>query len=133
MLILTAMAAVCALVEGLLVPMPDSLVELDDYAVNLEQAEQLLPVIWVDGRAETDFLAGHLDGALHLNLDNWDNGLGNFLLNWDPDFPVIVYCDGNGCESSRAISERLREELGVENIYWLIDGWVALQKGGFLP
>ena len=28
--------------------------------------------------------------------------LGDLLLEWDPDRAVIVYCSGDGCESSRA-------------------------------
>ena len=133
MSILIAMAAFCALVEGLLVGMPDTLENLDDWAVRVEDVQALEPLVWVDGRPAEAYLSGHLEGAIHLSLDDWETGLGDLLQEWDPDLAVVVYCDGNGCESSRAIAERLRSELGVNNVYWLVDGWPALQEVGMAP
>ncbi len=133
MTILIAMAAVCALVEGLLIGMPDVSQDLDDWAITVEDAMALEPVLWVDGRSTDAYLSGHLEGAVHLNLDGWETGLGNLLQEWDPGLAVVVYCDGNGCESSRSIAERLRMELGGNNVYWLVDGWPALQGEGMAP
>ena len=85
-------------------------------------------VLWVDGRSETAYQQAHFPGAIHLSLDDWDNGLTRLLESWDGGMQIVVYCDGNGCESSRAIAQRLRDELGEGAAYWLVDGWAVLEK-----
>ena len=131
--ILMAMAAGCALLEGILVGMPDTTEELDEWALTVDDAIALEPVIWVDARPVDAYLTEHVEGAVHISLDNWDMGLGELLQEWEPESAIIVYCDGNGCESSRAIAEQLRAELSVTNVYWLVNGWPALQEKGLTP
>jgi rhodanese-related sulfurtransferase len=127
---LLALTFLTALVHGLyLGPAPEEGAS-DPWSISVTDASSLADPLWVDGRPEDAFEAGHLPGAIRLEFDNWDQALGDFLLEWDPQRTVIVYCSGNGCESSRAIAERLREELGADSIFWLEGGWSALAEGG---
>lgn len=122
-----------ALVHGLLLGPPGESLERDAWTLGLQEAVSLQDALWVDSRSEALFAKGHYPDAIHLTDDNWDASLGILLMEWDPGRPVIVYCDGDGCESSRAIAARLRGELQVDSVYWLSGGWPSLVQGGFVP
>ena len=80
-------------------------------------------VLWVDSRAEAYFESEHMEGAILLNEDNWDQQIAQFSQHWSADVRVVVYCDTPSCRSSRMISHRLRTELGVSKTYVLKTGW----------
>ena len=71
------------------------------------------------------FDADHMPGAILLNEDSWDSLLPDFLAQWQPGRPVVVYC-GPSCESSRRVALRLRL-AGVSDIRVLDGGWDAAQ------
>ena len=79
-------------------------------------------VQWVDARPRNKFETDHLPGALLLNEDEWSKLVPAFLDAWDPDRPVVVYCDGGSCEASHAVAKRLREELNIGEVYVLKGG-----------
>lgn len=116
----------CAFTDGILTGLPDLSQPADEWGIVLDAALELDPAIWIDGRSESEFTEGHFRDALHLNFDNWDSGIGDILQKWEPGTAFVVYCEGHGCESSRAIAERLRNELELETVYWLIGGWNTL-------
>lgn len=127
---LLGLAGLLALLQGILwAPYPGGL-ETDGAALSLPEALQMEGAIWVDARSPEAFTAGHYPGALPFNPGDWDEGLGALLERWNPGQTVIVYCDGAGCASSRELARRFREEVGMEPVYWLIDGWEALQRAG---
>jgi rhodanese-related sulfurtransferase len=82
-------------------------------------------ILWIDSRKESEFAAGHFPGAILLNEERW----GDLLFEHQDRLqaavgkPVVVYCDGSGCERSRQIAERLRELLGMEPVYVLRGDW----------
>jgi rhodanese-related sulfurtransferase len=80
---------------------------------------------WVDARPRDKFAAGHIEGALLLNEDEWGKLVPAFLDAWDPDRPVVVYCDGGSCEASHAVARRLREELKIGDVHVLKGGLTA--------
>lgn len=124
------LAGILATIHGYIVGPDGSTLEMDTYGVTYARAQTLENAIWVDARTESQFAENHLPGAIHLTEDNWDNGLSDLLLQWGPDFPVIVYCDGNTCGTSRTVARRLREDLQTDSVYWLIAGWDGLQDEG---
>jgi rhodanese-related sulfurtransferase len=81
--------------------------------------------LFVDARKRDRFDAGHIPQALLLNDEEWDALLPKFLDAWDPDGKIVVYCDGGGCEASKEIATRLREQLQLKNVYVLKGGWPA--------
>jgi rhodanese-related sulfurtransferase len=82
-------------------------------------------VLWVDARTRSKYDHAHIPGAVLLNEDEWNSLVSKFLDAWDPDVPVVVYCDGGSCDASHAIAERLRTELKIEKVHVLKGGWSA--------
>lgn len=91
------------------------------------------PVVWVDARHQREFAAGHIPGALLLNLQDWENLLiASFetLTSAPEGAPVIIYCDGQQCEASRAVREKLQQTpVGDRELLILRGGWPAWQGG----
>ena len=79
--------------------------------------------LWVDARTRAQFEADHIPGALLLNEDEWEALLPNFLVRWQPDMKVVVYCDSRQCGASHALADLLRESVGLEEVYILNGGW----------
>lgn len=82
-------------------------------------------VQWIDARTPDKFAAAHIQGALLLNEDDWKKLVPAFLDAWDPDLPVVVYCDGGNCEASHRVAQRIREELKIGNVHVLKGGLPA--------
>jgi rhodanese-related sulfurtransferase len=86
------------------------------------------PVLWVDARSRERFNAGHVEGAILLNEEHWEELIPAFLDAWDPEKTIVVYCDGGKCDASRAVANRLRDELKLESVYVLQGGWTAWRE-----
>ncbi len=82
-------------------------------------------VLWVDARSAATYDRDHVPGALNLSPGSWDSQVEAVVSAWDPDKRVVVYCDGHGCQASREVAQRLRAELGFNEIYVLTGGWDA--------
>ena len=98
----------------------------DRWDLRPEQVSELGDgVVWIDARSAADFDAGHVPGAILLNEENW----GELAFDQQDRLqeamgkPVVVYCDGSGCERSRRIAERLRELIGLQPVYVLRGDW----------
>ncbi|MEX0325448.1 MAG: rhodanese-like domain-containing protein [Puniceicoccaceae bacterium] len=128
MLILLLLATGFAVGQGLLQGLPDPTPKMDAWGLTVEAALEMEPVLWVDARTEQLFNQRHLEGALHMSHDDFDSGLSRLLQSWDPEMSIVVYCDGEGCESSQVLAAELREVLGEERVYWLIGGWAELKE-----
>ena len=89
--------------------------------------------LWLDARAPAAFATGHIDGAILFNEAEWDTSFAALLERWEPERVVVVYCDSPACGASERIAARLREELGVENIYALAGGWAAWSAAASAP
>jgi rhodanese-related sulfurtransferase len=79
-------------------------------------------VLWVDARSTEEYEADHVPGALHLNLENWDELFPKFLDQWVPGKRVVVYCSAATCELSREVAERLRKN-DISSVFVLKGGW----------
>ena len=102
---------------------------LDSSLVSVAQAKSWGdPVLWVDARPEDDFVRGHIPGAMLLNEDEWDAQLRTFLTAWSPERKMVVYCSRQSCNASHEVAERLRNEVGLKNVYVLEGGWEEWQK-----
>ena len=128
-LIILAISVVSGAVAFFVHPKAPSL-SAGDLELELYQVDELGPVFWVDARADEDFESGHLDGAISLNLERWEDLLLGFLYSWPPDATVVIYCSSQACLRSQEVAERLQDELGVEEIYVLKGGWERLLEAG---
>jgi rhodanese-related sulfurtransferase len=84
--------------------------------------------IWVDARPDNEFERDHVPGALLLNEDRWNELLPQFLASWSPEKKVVVYCSTHGCNASREVAHRLRNEAQLKNVFVLEGGWEAWLK-----
>jgi rhodanese-related sulfurtransferase len=92
----------------------------------LADAERLTPpVIWLDARPDEEYAARHVPGALSLNEDRWDELLPKFMAVWQPGTRVVVYCNSQECDASRAVAARLRHEYRINDVFVLQGGWNA--------
>lgn len=82
-------------------------------------------VVWVDARGRSAFKQAHIPEAVLLNEDEWDALLPGLLERWRPGDRVVVYCDSAECHASAELARRLREEVGLPEVYVLYDGWTA--------
>jgi rhodanese-related sulfurtransferase len=126
LLVLVLVSGLCALVHGLLRGPLEWVT--DGWGIALQEARLREPVLWVDARPEDAYEAGHWPGAYRLGLDDWSGGLGRMLPDWDPESTIVVYCDGEECQSSRKVAARLRAELESETVFWLVGGWESLKE-----
>lgn len=86
-------------------------------------ALELNNALWVDARSPEEFANGHVPGAILLPPREWDTHVEALLMEWQPGRPIVVYCGGGGCEASQAVARRLREELGLSDVWVLDGGW----------
>ena len=97
--------------------------------VSLDQARSWAGnVIWVDARPDDEFAREHVPGALSLNEDRWNELLPQFLAAWSPGKKVVVYCSAQSCDLAREVTERLRKEAQVPEVFVLEGGWEAWVK-----
>lgn len=88
-------------------------------------------VVWVDARNPADYDSGHITGAVLLNEEAWDSLLGGVFEVWQPDRPIVVYCNA-GCQSSEKVAQRLRD-MGIEPVYYLRGGYEVWKKTATHP
>jgi rhodanese-related sulfurtransferase len=77
------------------------------------------PVLWVDARSPEKYARKHMEGAVNLYAEEFDQQIGAFLDQWSPGHRVVVYCDSGACGASKEIARRLQEELQIEEVYVL--------------
>lgn len=93
--------------------------------VTVEEVREWPAVLWVDARSRAMFEKRHIPGAVLLNAAEWDDLLTAFFDAWNPDVPVVVYCDSASCDASHAVAARMRETVGLEDVHVLKGGWEA--------
>ena len=79
--------------------------------------------IWADARPDEEFARDHVPGAISLNEDRWNELLPQFLATWSPEKKVVVYCSSQGCNASREVARKLRNEAQLKDIFVLQGGW----------
>ena len=82
-------------------------------------------VMWVDARPDAQYEQEHIPGATLLNEDRWQELLPPILNAWAPDKRVVVYCSSQSCAASHEVARRLRDEIGLPNVFVLHGGWEA--------
>ncbi len=96
--------------------------------VSVASVRSRADVVWVDARSEAAFSGGHIPGAISLPLDGWADHVEAVVNAWKPGVMVVVYCDAETCAASQSVARRLRDELGLEEVYVLAGGWQKWQE-----
>lgn len=102
-------------------------ISLEDALAHFEKNDAL----FADARPLSAYSNGHIKGAVHLDLNEFDTWAGDFFSRISPDQMIITYCEGAQCQLSLALAEKLTW-LGYENVYYLNNG-MGLWKENQLP
>ena len=99
-----------------------------DTAKVLEMMEEMEGLVVIDARKETDFTAGHIDGAIRLvNTEVSEETLAAVVP--AKDHPVIFYCNGPKCgRSSDATAKAVA--AGYTNLHYYYGGIAAWKEEG---
>ena len=84
--------------------------------------------LWIDARPLADYKLDHIPGALPLNEDAWREMLPAVLDAWNSDQKIVVYCSSLSCQTSHEVARRLREEVGLPQVFVLQGGWESWLK-----
>lgn len=120
--VLLLIAFALAGVTRLVVQTPQATMNYDE--ILLEDATKR-PVLWIDARNKTEYAKDHIPDAVNLNEDAWEELLPSLLSIYSPDKTLVVYCDSDQCDASRQAAKRLRDEVGLQNVFILKGGWQA--------
>jgi len=92
-------------------------------------------VVWIDARSRANFDKSRVKGAYLLNeMEDFYSLLEPIWseIQNKSDLPFIVYCSSESCLASRKVAEKLRESVGVSEVYILKGGEKALTERGLL-
>ena len=92
-------------------------------------------VVWIDARSRKKFETSRVKGAYLLNeMEDFYSLLEPIWseIQNKSDLPFIVYCSSESCVASRKIAEKLRESVGVSEVYILKGGEKSLTERGLL-
>ena len=110
-------------------PPPPRVVEFPpeyiDYADAYAAFEQQNAAI-VDSRSSYDYELGHIKGSINLPLKEFETKKDVFRA-WPKDTLIITYCDGQECNSSMELANKLAEE-GFTNVRFFFGGWTEWQQ-----
>ena len=129
--IISVVAGLCGVISFFAHPKAPAF-HVDELEVELEEVLRFEEAFWIDARSDEDFEKGQLKGALSLNEERWEEQIVDFLDVWNPDAPTVVYCSSQACLRSHEVAERLKAELGVENVFVLKGGWEKLAEAGMV-
>ncbi|CAN5147878.1 hypothetical protein BH23VER1_BH23VER1_34530 [soil metagenome] len=86
-------------------------------------------VFWIDARPRDEYEAARLPGAFLLNEHEWESQIfEHYEMFIENDLPIVVYCGTHACQESHTIAQRLRQQVGLSEVYVLRGGWREAQK-----
>jgi rhodanese-related sulfurtransferase len=83
--------------------------------------------IILDARKQSDYLAGHIPGALSLPMHEVDAHLSGITALLTPEQPILVYCGGQDCDESLQLGELL-QTAGYTNLTLFVGGMSAWRE-----
>ncbi|WP_319521574.1 rhodanese-like domain-containing protein [uncultured Desulfosarcina sp.] len=100
--------------------------------ISIEEAQHLFKekgVLFADARHRADYEAGHIRGAVHLDVAEPDAWLPDFMAAADPAARIVAYCDGESCRLAEELAELLALN-GFENVGYLKNGLTRWRESG---
>jgi rhodanese-related sulfurtransferase len=100
--------------------------------IRIEEVQHLFKekdVLFADARHRADYEAGHIQGAVNLNVADPDAWLPDFMPATDPATRIVTYCDGESCPLAEELAELLVLN-GFENVATLKNGLTRWRESG---
>ena len=100
--------------------------------ISIDEARALFltnGAVFIDARPAEAFRSGHIQGALNLPPDDFDQLLPTIREQIPPDSLIITYCDGESCDLSKETAMQLSGK-GYSHVQVLVNGWSVWQDAG---
>jgi rhodanese-related sulfurtransferase len=100
--------------------------------LTLDQAKELWSsgtAVFLDAREPVDYAVGHIATAFNLPAANFEQYFPEVAQMLTFESPIVVYCNGEECELSHRLADKLHEQ-GYTNIRLLHNGWTVWQNAG---
>ena len=100
--------------------------------VSAEQAKQLWleGASFIDTRKDSDWEAGRIPSALHINIKKPEFNAVNILNYISRDTPVVSYCNAEKCHRAANAAKKL-VSFGFTNVYYYRDGFPSWKNAGY--
>jgi rhodanese-related sulfurtransferase len=85
--------------------------------------------VFIDARSSIEYEEGHIPGARSLPYYEMENRLESALAGLEPATPLVVYCEGVGCELSFFLGRELMV-MGYQNVKIFYGGYPEWQQAG---
>ena len=73
----------------------------------VKKATQTGGIVLLDGRTQSEYENGHIPGAFHLAVADFEKSFTQFSSRFSKNTPFIIYCRGGDCNLSRRLAEQL--------------------------
>ncbi len=97
---------------------------------NAKRAFDSRSALFVDARSTRSYDAGHIPGAFHLPVSEWER-IEDLLGDRPRETPIITYCGGGSCQISIKLADRLIESHRFARVRAFYDGWAAWISAGY--
>ncbi len=107
-------------------------VDGENLVVSLPEARDLFfsgSGVFLDARSPALYAEGHIQGAINLPWDEYDEMATDVLSSIPKEATIIAYCDGEGCGLSRELAVALLA-AGYKHVRILVNGWSVWQENG---
>lgn len=84
--------------------------------------------VFVDARDQWEFSEGHIKGAVNIPEFSFEND-NTELKSINTDAIIVVYCEGNDCDTSKRLAKKLYE-LGYSNLFVFLGGFTEWKNSG---
>ena len=94
-------------------------------AINIEFAQHLFnekSAIFIDARDSEDYNSGHIENAINIPFDYYED-YEDAINELDDTAPHVIYCSGEECSLSMDLADYFFNELAFENILIFEGGW----------
>lgn len=100
--------------------------------VTAEQAKQLWlnGATFIDTRKDSDWEAGRIPSALHINIKTPNFSAQHILHFVDFDTPIVSYCNAEKCHRAANGAKKL-VSYGFTNVYYYRDGFPSWKNAGY--
>jgi rhodanese-related sulfurtransferase len=76
----------------------------------VKEATQVGGIVLLDGRTQSEYENGHIPGAFHLAVADFERSFTQFSSRFSKSTLFIIYCRGGDCNLSRRLAEQLYDK-----------------------
>lgn len=102
----------------------------ENFFISLDEAKIRFftqSAVFIDARSQELYRAGHIQGALNLPFQDFDNRFPEVVEKIPLETAIITYCDGVSCNLSEELALSL-EKMGYQNVQVLTNGWTLWRR-----